>query len=97
MYMTVFTIILTFSGQSLMKCGEFAMIIVKVEDAVVAKSGRVPTILIEQVPTFFFELTMILPVFESTLIKGTLGEAEQVQVLERVPHLTLAENGLMSN
>jgi hypothetical protein len=30
-----------------MKCGEFAMIIVKVEDAVVAKSGRVPTILIE--------------------------------------------------
>ena len=97
MYMTVFTIILTFSGQSLMKSGEFAMIMVKVEDAVVAKSGRVPTILIEQVPTCFFELTMILPVNASTLIKGTLGESEQVQVLERVPHLTLAENGLMSN
>jgi hypothetical protein len=30
-----------------MKSGEFAMIMVKVEDAVVAKSGRVPTILIE--------------------------------------------------
>jgi hypothetical protein len=48
MYKTVFTIIFTFSGWSLVKRGgEFVMTMVKVEDVFVTKSGRVPTKLIE--------------------------------------------------
>lgn len=40
---------------------------------------------------------MILPVGGSTVIKGTVGEAEYVQNLENVSQFTLALNGEMSN
>lgn len=73
------------------------MTMVKVEDVVVTRSGRVPTKLIEQVPAGFIELTMILPVVGLTVIKGSIVEAEQVQVFDRVPQFTVAENGVMSN
>lgn len=47
MYNTVFTIILTLAGCSQMNEGGQAIIMVKVEEVVVTKSGRVPTMFIE--------------------------------------------------
>ncbi len=47
MYNTVFTIILTLAGSSQMNEGGQAIMMVKVEEVVVTKSGKVPTTLIE--------------------------------------------------
>jgi hypothetical protein len=40
---------------------------------------------------------MILPDGGSTLIKDTIGEVEYLQVFKRVPHFTVAKNGVMLN
>ena len=70
---------------------------VNVEEVVVTKSGKVPSMLIEQVPTGLFGFIMIFPVEGLTVIKGAIGDAEYVHVLERVPQFTLAKNGVMFN
>ena len=81
------------------------MLIVKIYDVVVYRSGRVPITFILQDPAGFEIKTLILPVNESTLIKSvaalsvfpfkTLTPVYD-HVLVYDPHITDAEKGVIA-